>query len=93
VTIGRQVSIATRVTIVGSSHRFTDPTQPIRNQGMEALPVTISDDVWIGAGAVILGNVCIGEGAVIGAGAVVTRNVPSRALVVGVPARQIGARR
>lgn len=52
-------------------------------------PVIIGSDVWIGARATILGGVHIGHGAVIGAGAVVTRDVPAYAIVVGVPARII----
>ena len=51
--------------------------------------VIIGNDVWIGNGAIILGNIKIGDGAVIGAGAVVTRNIPSYAVVGGVPAKII----
>jgi acetyltransferase-like isoleucine patch superfamily enzyme len=51
------------------------------------LPVVIGNDVWIGAGAIILPEVKIGDGAIIGAGAVVTHDVPAYAMVVGVPAK------
>ena len=54
--------------------------------------VVIGDDVWIGAGAAILGGVRIGTGAVIAAGAVVTHDVPPYAIVGGVPAKAIGKR-
>ncbi len=49
--------------------------------------VEIGNDVWIGHAATVLPGVCVGDGAVIGAGAVVTRDVPDFAIVAGVPAR------
>ena len=51
--------------------------------------IRIGDDVWIGAGAIILPGVTIGEGAVVGAGAVVTKDIPPFAIVVGNPAKII----
>ena len=53
----------------------------------ELLPVVVERRASIGSGALVLGGVRIGEGALVGAGAVVTRDVPSGAVVVGVPAR------
>jgi len=64
----------------------------IVDQGIEANPVEIGDDVWIGANVCILPGVRIGDGAVIGAGAVVTRNVPPFTVAVGVPAQFIRKR-
>ena len=59
-----------------------------RRTGLErARPVTIGRDVWVGGGAIILPGVSIGDGAVIGAGSVVTRDVPAGQTVVGNPAR------
>ena len=55
----------------------------------EKVGIVIEDDVWIGANCVILPGVHIGYGAVVAAGSVVTRNVPSYALVAGVPAKVI----
>lgn len=55
----------------------------------EVAPINIGNDVWIGARAVILDGVTIGNGAIVGAGAVVTRDVPDYAVVGGVPARLI----
>lgn len=52
-------------------------------------PIVVGDNVWIGGRAVILKGVTIGDGAVVAAGAVVTRNVPPRTIVAGVPARVI----
>lgn len=59
-----------------------------RNRGLEyARPITVGNDVWIGAGVSVLPGVTIGDGAVIGAGSVVNRDIPPRVLAVGNPCR------
>ena len=65
----------------------------IKDQALIESPVTIADDVWIGAHASILKGVTIGEGAVVAAGAVVTRSVEPYTIVGGVPARVLGHRK
>lgn len=55
----------------------------------ELIPIKIGNDVWIGTRAIILGGVSIGNGAVVGAGAIVTKDVPPYAIVVGIPASVI----
>jgi virginiamycin A acetyltransferase len=55
-------------------------------------PITIGNDVWIGTRAIILPGVDIGDGAVVGAGAVVTKDVDSYSIVAGVPAKEVGRR-
>lgn len=55
----------------------------------EYLPITIGHDVWIGAHAIIMDGISIGNGAVIAAGAVVTKDVPPYAIVAGIPAKII----
>jgi acetyltransferase-like isoleucine patch superfamily enzyme len=90
--VGAGCAIAGLVMIVPANHRFARLDQPIRAQGSELLPISIGDDVWIAGGAVVLGGATIGDGAVVGAGAVVRGVVRARAIVAGVPAREIGRR-
>lgn len=66
-----------------------DTNKLIDEQGVSTQPVVISDDVWIGANAVILPGVTIGRHCVIAAGAVVTKDVPDNTLVGGIPAKVI----
>jgi len=97
VKIGDDVLMGQNVTILTTNHEFEDPNVPIHSQGTrERRPVRVGNDVWIGANSVILPGVNIGDGAVIGVGSVVTRDIPSLAVVVGNPARVIrhrGSRR
>jgi len=85
--IGDRVAIAQRVTIVTAS----DPNWSKLYDYVEIVNgvVEIKDDAWIGAGAIILPNVTIGRGAIVGAGAVVTKDVPDFTVVAGVPAKVI----
>ena len=87
VTCGDGVRIASHVSLVGFNHGFDDPDTPIYRQKHETLGITIEDDVWIGANAVVVDGVTIGRGAVIAAGAVVSKDVPPMAIVGGVPAK------
>jgi acetyltransferase-like isoleucine patch superfamily enzyme len=65
---------------------------PVGKQPMNVQPVSIEERVWLGAGVIVLKGVTIGRYAVVGAGAVVTRDVPPHAVVVGTPARPVGDR-
>lgn len=89
VSIGNHVNLAQGITVTALNHNFTDSELQIDEQGVSTSPVTIEDDVWIGANAVILPGVSIGTHCVIAAGAVVTKDVPPHSLVAGVPAKII----
>ena len=73
--IGPQTIIAT----------LNHDSAPEKRGGMFAKPVVVCDKVWLGARVTICPGVTIGEGAIVGAGAVVTKDVPPRTVVAGVP--------
>lgn len=87
--IGDNVSIAHRTTILTTTHDYSDKNIPIRDAPVLLRPTSIGNDVWIGAGVIIVGGVNIGDGAIIGAGSVVTKDVPSYAISAGSPAKVI----
>ena len=89
VVIGSHVNLAQSITVTALNHNFDDTQKRIDEQGVSTIPVTIEDDVWIGANAVILPGVTIGNHCVVAAGAVVTKDVPPHSLVAGVPAKVI----
>jgi maltose O-acetyltransferase len=85
--IGDRVSIAPRVTLVTSSHPNDSRIRPFAP--VVRAPIIIEEDVWLGAGVVVLPGVRIGRGAVVGALSVVTRDVPPLNVVAGQPARTV----
>ena len=89
VDIGNHVNLAQGITVTALNHNFSDTNKRIDEQGVSTNPVTIEDDVWVGANAVILPGVTIGEHCVVAAGAIVTKDVPPHSLVAGVPAKVI----
>lgn len=82
-------------TLIGPSSYITDVNhgiasgQLIRLQPYESRPVRIGSDVWFGVGVTVLPGVTIGDGAVVGARALVTKDIPAGAVAVGSPARVI----
>jgi acetyltransferase-like isoleucine patch superfamily enzyme len=92
IRIGEGTRIATGATLYAFDHGLA-PDRPIRQQSVTSKGITIGTDVWIGANAGITDGVTIGDHAVVGMGAVVTRDVPEWAIVGGTPARVIGDRR
>lgn len=102
-SIGKFCSIASHVSIGLGRHPSSDfvSTHPAffstskqagftfsdKDYFSESVPINIGHDVWIGAQAIVLDGVTIGNGAVVAAGAVVTKDVPAYAIVAGVPAK------
>lgn len=93
VTIGDACLFSDSIWIGDFDHRHDDLSRPIKDQGITTAPVRIGNDVWIGTKATVLPGVSIGDHAIVGANAVVTRDVAPYAIVGGVPARVIGDRR
>ncbi|MCL4294660.1 MAG: acyltransferase [Anaerolineae bacterium] len=90
--VGSNVAIAHSTSIITHEHDYSQVQLPIRDAPVQLKPVVIQDNVWIGAGVRILGGVSLEQGAVIGAGAVVTKSVPKHTIVAGIPAKVIGHR-
>lgn len=87
VILGDRVSIAPRVMLLALSH---PNASSIRNCiDTSKHNITICDDVWIGAGAIILNGITIGKGAIVGAGSIVTKDVEPYTIVAGNPAKKI----
>lgn len=88
VEIGKYCLLATNVSILGGDHNFNLLGTPIIFSGRPILKKTvIKDDVWIGHRVIIMAGVTIGEGAIVGAGSVVTKDIPAGAIAVGNPAK------
>lgn len=91
--VGKDVMMGPFVVIIGENHQYSRRDIPMRLQGYKNFPpVRIEDDVWIGAGAIILPGITVGRGAIIGAGSVVTKDIPPYAICGGNPARIIRMR-
>lgn len=93
IDIGDNVMFAPNVTVITATH----PVLPaLREKGLQFnVDVKICSNVWIGAGAIIMPGITVGENSVVGAGSVVTKDVPPNTVVVGNPARvlrEIGER-
>ena len=92
VSIGRECVIADRVMLIDFDHGVVEVDRPVRLQGIYKRDVRVGNNVWIGYGACILRGVTVGDNAIIGTSAVVTKDVPPNAVVAGVPARVIRMR-
>jgi acetyltransferase-like isoleucine patch superfamily enzyme len=92
VSIGRECIIADKVMMIDFDHGVTEVERPIRNQGIYKRDIHVGHNVWIGYGACILRGVTVGDNAIVGTSAVLTRTIPANAVVAGVPARVIRMR-
>ena len=92
VSIGRECVVADRVMLIDFDHGASESERPVRLQGIYKRDVRIGHNCWIGYGACILRGVTVGDNAIIGTSAVVTRDVPDNAVVGGAPARVLRMR-
>ncbi len=91
-SIGQNTLIGAYCYLLTNQHKIDCRSTPIRDQGYLRGPLQIGDDVWIGAHCVLMPNVSVGNGAVVGAGSIVTRNIPEFEVWAGAPARKIRER-
>ena len=84
--------IGSNVTISSGQHPIDGDTPPVFHRQSVPRPIVIGDDVWIGAGAVIVPGVTLANGTVVGANAVVTKDTQPYGVYVGAPARYIRRR-
>ncbi len=87
VKIGNDIMFAQNIVASGLNHVYEDINVPIADQHVYTSLITIEDEVWIGANAVITAGVTIGKHSVVAAGSVVTKDVPPYSIVAGNPAR------
>lgn len=91
IVLGDDVLFGPEVMITAANYRFNEG-HPVTEQAMDEADVVIGNDVWLGTRVMVLPGVTIGDGAIIGAGSVVTKDVPAMSIAVGIPARVVGQR-
>lgn len=89
VNIENNVNLAQGVVISGLNHNYNNIRRTINEQGISTSLITIEEDTWIGANAVVTAGVTIGKHCVIGAGSIVTKDIPSYSVAAGNPAKII----
>lgn len=93
IKIGNYVHTGANVMMFAFNHSIDDLEIPSKLQDYYDADINIADDVWIGAGTVIVAGVTIGKGCVIGSNSVVTRDIPPYSIAAGVPAKVIRSRK
>lgn len=91
--IGRDTIIGAYSYLITGNHSTSRRDIPYRDQGYDGAPIRIGSNVWLGCHVVVLPGVTIGDGAIVGAGAVVTRDIPAGETWGGVPARPLSERK
>ena len=92
VSIGRECIVADRVMLIDFDHGMVEVERPVRLQGIYKRDVRVGHNVWLGYGACVLRGVTVGDNAVVGTNAVVTKDLPDNAVAAGVPARVVRMR-
>jgi len=92
IRIGKNVILGPNVQIIAFNHEFSDSSLLIVDQGYREANIIIGENVWIGAGSIILPGVTVGDNTIIGAGSVVTKTMPPNSICVGNPAKVIKRR-
>jgi acetyltransferase-like isoleucine patch superfamily enzyme len=90
--IGRNTMVGAHTIIIPANHGIARLDVPMGRQPLTKKGIAIGEDVWIGAGCKVLDGVHIGNGAVIGAGSVVTKDIGAYVIAVGAPAKALGSR-
>ena len=91
IVIGDDCLFGPEVMLTAANYRFDDGS-PVTRQKMNEADIVLGRDVWLGTRVIVLPGVTIGDGAIVGAGSVVTKSVPLGAIVVGQPGKVIGTR-
>lgn len=95
IRIGNNVMFGPEVALIAGNHRtnllgrFMVDISNQEKEPRDDIGIVVEDDVWVGTRAIILDGVRVGRGAIVGAGAIVTRDVPAYAIVAGIPAKVI----
>jgi acetyltransferase-like isoleucine patch superfamily enzyme len=95
IRLGKYVFLAGQCYLVaGGNHSFEDPAIPIMLQPSYSKGgIVIGEDVWLGAGVIVLDGASVGQGTIVGAGSVVTQSLPEYCIAVGIPAKKTKDRR